>query len=235
MSASAKSLEKNLQFAFDSPDFATIVLPETEATWEAFKNVADTPETRPGDQNEARNTGADGAESPDSKGSNGQDGSAPVAADLLQKRVQELEAQLKDQKDKYLYLYADFDNFKKRSIKERSDLMKFGWENVARDMVQVMDNFERAMAHIPATTDKNLSEGLKMILAQMRSTLQKQGVQQIETLGKEFNPELEEAVGQMPSDKPAGTVVKEELPGYTLHGRLLRAANVIVSMGQATG
>ena len=160
---------------------------------------------------------------------------APVSAELLQKRVQDLEAQLKDKTDKYLYLAADFDNFKKRAVKERSDLIKFGWENVARDLISVLDNFERALFHIPPATDKNLAEGLKMISSQFRSTLQKQGVQQLETMGKEFNPEFEEAVGQMPSDKPAGTVVKEELPGYTLHGRLLRPANVIVSMGQAAG
>jgi molecular chaperone GrpE len=158
---------------------------------------------------------------------------SPNSKDPRDAKIQELEAQLKEKNDRYLYLYAEFDNFKKRAVKERSDLMKYGWENVAREMILVMDNFQRALSHIPAGTDKNLADGLQMILSQFRSSLQKQGVQQIEALGKEFNPELEEAVGQMPSDQPAGTVVREELPGYTLHGRLLRPANVIVSMGQA--
>jgi molecular chaperone GrpE len=143
----------------------------------------------------------------------------------------ELEAQLKEKDSKYLYLYAEFENYKKRAVKERSDAMKFGWESVARDLLQVTDNLERGLAHAPAGTDKNLMEGLNMTLNQFRSTLQKQGVQQIQTLGQPFNPEFHDAVGQEPSDKPAGTITQEQLKGYTLHGRLLRPASVIVSMG----
>ncbi|MGK5084495.1 nucleotide exchange factor GrpE [Bdellovibrionota bacterium FG-1] len=162
-----------------------------------------------------------------------QDANAATADANSAQVILELEAQLKEKTDKYLYLYAEFDNFKKRSIKERSDLIKFGWESVARELILVLDNFERALSHIPANTDKNLTEGLKMIASQFRGTLQKQGMQQVQVIGKEFDPELAEAVGQIPSDQPAGTVVREELPGYTLHGRLLRPANVILSTGQA--
>lgn len=157
---------------------------------------------------------------------------APVAE--LQKRIQELEAQVKEKEQKYLYLYADFDNFKRRQIKERSDLLKFGWESLARDLLQVVDNLERALEHMPPTTEKTLSDGIHMVLSQFRATLNKQGVQLVETSAKPFDPNLHEAVGQEPSPAhPAGTVVREQLKGYTLHGRLLRPARVIVSGGNS--
>jgi molecular chaperone GrpE len=150
----------------------------------------------------------------------------------LTKKIQELEAKLKDSENKYLYLYAEFENYKKRTIKERSDLVKFGWENTARDLLSIADNLERALSHIPANTDKNLADGLKMILSQFWSTLQKQGVQTVESVGKPFDPELHEAIGQEPSDLPAGSITQEHQKGYLLYGRLLRPARVMVSMGK---
>jgi molecular chaperone GrpE len=153
--------------------------------------------------------------------------------DDLKKRIQELEAQVKEKENKYLYLYADFENFKKRSIKERSELIKFGWESVARELLQTLDNLERAIAHIPPATEKVLVEGLNMVLNQMKSSLQKSGVQHIDSLQKDFDPNLHEAVGQEPSEHPSGVIVKEHTRGYTLHGRLLRPARVIVSGGQS--
>ena len=151
----------------------------------------------------------------------------------LKKRIQELEVQVKDKENKHLYLYADFENFKKRAVKERSDLIKFGWEPVARELLQIVDNLERALDHAPSSTDKTLMEGLNMILNQFKSTLQKQGVQHIESIKKDFDPNLHEAVGQEESELPSGMIVKEHTRGYTLHGRLLRPARVVVSGGQS--
>lgn len=151
-----------------------------------------------------------------------------------QRRVTEIETQLKDKENRYLYLYADFENFKKRAIKERSDLQKFGWEPVARDLLQVVDNLERAMEHVPADEgSKTLREGLQMVLDQFRSVLKNRGVEAIETHHQTFDPNLHEAVGQEPSELPSGTVSKEYGRGYTLHGRLLRPARVAVSSGSA--
>jgi molecular chaperone GrpE len=150
----------------------------------------------------------------------------------LYKKIQELEVQLKDKDNKHLYLYAEFDNFKKRAIKERSELMKFAWEPVARDLLQVMDNLERAIDHTPNTTDPSLIAGLKMILDQFKSSLEKQGVQKIESLNQVFDPNVHEAVGQEVSKLPTGTIVKEHEKGYTLHGRLLRPARVVISQGE---
>ena len=149
---------------------------------------------------------------------------APSEIEVLQNAVKEKE-------NKYLYLYAEFENFKKRQIKERSDLIKFGWERVARDLLQTVDNLERAIAHTPPGTDKTLMDGLHMIVSQFKATLQKQGVEMVPGLHQPFNPEFHEAIGQEPSEHPMGTIVREETPGYTLHGRLLRPGRVIVSCG----
>lgn len=149
----------------------------------------------------------------------------------LQQQIQELNAQLKDKDAKYVYLYAEFENFKKRTQRERSDLIKFGWESVARDLLETADNLELAISHTPSGTDKNLIDGLKMVLNQFKSSMQKQGVQTIESLNKTFDPHLHEAVSQEESELPAGEITKELSSGYTLHGRLLRPARVIVSTG----
>lgn len=131
------------------------------------------------------------------------------------------------------HLYAEFENFKKRAIKEclRTADEILGWENAARDLLEVIDNLERALSHIPEGTDKNLTAGLNMTLAQFRSSLQKQGVQLIAAQGQALNPEFHDAVSQEPSDLPEGQIVREQLKGYTLHGRLLRPAAVVVSSG----
>lgn len=148
------------------------------------------------------------------------------------KKVVDLEAQLKEKESKILYLYADFENARKRAIKERSDLIKFGWENVARDLLQVLDNFDRALSFTPAGTDENFISGLKMMATQFHQSLQKQGVEKMNTVGQPFDPNLHEGMGQESSPELAeGLILKEHLSGYTLHGRLLRPARVVVSSG----
>ncbi|MDR3608837.1 MAG: nucleotide exchange factor GrpE [Oligoflexia bacterium] len=159
---------------------------------------------------------------------------APGVKDAKDARIQELEAQLKEKESRYLYLYAEFENYKKRAIKERADLLKFGFESQARELLQVCDNLDRAIAHAPTGTDKNLVDGLHMVINQFRATLQKQGVQTVDSLHQNFDPNVHEAVGQEPSEHPAGTVVREELKGYTLHGRLLRPSRVVISSGNNT-
>jgi len=150
----------------------------------------------------------------------------------LEQKITELTGQVKEKEDKYLYLYADFDNFKKRSLRERSDLLKFGWEPLARDLLSVQDNLERAMAHAPENIDKNWLKGIELVQGQLRSTLEKQGIQCIDALQKPFDPNFHEAVGQEVSKSPAGTILREEIRGYTLHGRLLRPSRVVISAGE---
>jgi molecular chaperone GrpE len=186
--------------------------------------------------NEARESeqaqqNADGGKDPSAGPANG--GPAPVASPDLEKRVAELEAQLKDKDAKYAYLYADLENFKKRAVRERADLLKYGWESAARELILVIDNLERALAHMPATTDKTLVDGLHLVIKQFRGTLEKQGVQSIESMTQMFDPNFHEAVAQESSETPEGTVIQEQQRGYTLHGRLLRPARVVISKGKS--
>lgn len=146
--------------------------------------------------------------------------------------IQALTAKVKEAEQKYVYLYAEFENYKKRAIKERQDIIKFGWENVAVELLGVLDNLDRALQFAnPETTDKNLLTGLQMVAQQFKSTLEKNGVTPVASIDQAFNPEFHEGIGQVASEKPQGTVVQEHLKGYTLHGRLLRPARVMVSQG----
>jgi len=157
---------------------------------------------------------------------------ATPGADATAQRIADLEAQVKEKEAKYLYLYAEFENFKKRAVKERSETAKFGWEPVARDLIGVLDNLDRALEHMPASTDANFAAGIRMVAGQFRASLQKQGVEEIKAHEQAFDPNLHEAVGQEPSATlPQGHITREQQKGYTLHGRLLRPARVLVSMG----
>jgi molecular chaperone GrpE len=150
--------------------------------------------------------------------------------------IQALEAQVKEKEQKYLYLYADFENYKKRVVKERADLLKFGWESAAREILDIVDNLSRALEHMPKSNDpghKTLEQGLHMVLNQFKAALEKQGIQQIDAgADKDFDPNLHEAVAHVDSEKPEGKIVREEGRGYTLHGRLLRPSRVVVSSGK---
>lgn len=155
-----------------------------------------------------------------------------VAPVLSQEEI--LKADVEEQKKKYLYLYAEFENFKKRAIRERSDLVKFGNESLVREILTVVDNFERALAHAGDENKDALVTGIKMVGQQFKDTLGKFGVQTILAVGQKFDPEKHEAVSQeVTEEKETGIVVREHQKGYTLHGRLLRPAKVVVSISSA--
>ncbi|MFZ9595205.1 MAG: nucleotide exchange factor GrpE [Bdellovibrionia bacterium] len=174
-----------------------------------------------------------GGEAPASGGKPSAAASGPT--ENWEQKLASLESQIKEKDSKYVYLYAEFENFKKRAQKERSDLLKFGWESVAKELLQTADNLELAISHLPPTADSTWSSGIRLVFEQFQSALQKNGVQGIDCQGKEFDPNLHEAVGQEPSPQPGGTVLKELSKGYTLHGRLLRPSRVILSLGPQSG
>lgn len=181
-----------------------------------------------------KNQAAEQTAAEDQTAANGTDnGNGTAQADSTPSELEAVRAELQDQKNKYLYLYAEFDNFKKRSLKERSDLVKFGHERLARESLQVADNLERALEH--TTNVDALVTGIKMVNTQLLDTLSKFGVVPIKSLGERFNPELHEAVGQEKITAEAdgqqeGTVLRELQKGYTIHGRLLRPARVVVAV-----
>lgn len=149
--------------------------------------------------------------------------------------LQALEAQIKEKENKYLYLYAEFENFKKRAQKERMDLILYGWEGTARDLLGVLDNLDRAYKHGSAQpltgSAKAVVDGVEMVVRQFSSVFEQAGVKKIQAIGKPFDPLFHEAVAQEHSDAAAGTVIAEQAAGYMLHQRLLRASQVTVSLG----
>lgn len=156
--------------------------------------------------------------------------------DSCQQRIQELETQnssmekkLREQEQRYLYLYSDFENFRKRMSQERQEWINFGWQPLAKDLIEVIDNIERAIYHLNREISPKLKEGLFMTLNQLKAVLEKHGIKRLPTTQEPFNPEVHEAIGKDRSDLPQGTVLREERSGYSIHGRLLRPAQVIVS------
>lgn len=149
--------------------------------------------------------------------------------------VAELQGKLQESEKKYLYLYSEFENFRRRNERDRADFLKFGHEGFLRDLLQVVDNFERAVTHAKSAGGEKGSplaqvcQGVEMIHYQLMETLKSQGVQTVSALGVKFDPAFHEAVGDEASEQEAGTILKEIQKGYTLHGKLLRAARVIVA------
>jgi molecular chaperone GrpE len=129
---------------------------------------------------------------------------------------------------------AEFDNYKKRSAREMKDLAKFANESIAKELLLVVDNLERAIASASerCNPDDPLVQGVEMTLKDTLKLLERHQVVPIESLGKPFDPTFHQAMMQMEvEDRPANTVVQELQKGYMLHDRLLRPSLVAVSSG----
>lgn len=138
--------------------------------------------------------------------------------------------------DLYLRTRADLENYRKRAQREKEDLGKFANEGLLRELLPVLDNLERAVAHAreTGTGDGSLLQGVEMTMGQLHKVLDQFGVTGIEAAGKVFDPAHHEAMGQLESsDLPPGHVVQELQKGYLLNQRLLRPALVMVSKAPA--
>jgi molecular chaperone GrpE len=138
--------------------------------------------------------------------------------------------------DKYLRLAAEFENYKRMAQRDQRDQIKFGNEQLLKELLPVVDNLERA---IKATRDDKggssaVVQGVDLTLKQLSSTIAKFGVQAVETVGQAFDPATHQAVSHVPSKTvPRDQVIDEFQKGYRLHDRILRAAMVSVSAGPA--
>jgi molecular chaperone GrpE len=144
-------------------------------------------------------------------------------------RARDTGERLKDTHDRLLRTAAEFDNFKKRVLKEKEDLQKFGNERLLRDFLPVADNLERALEHADQHDLKQVIEGVRLVQKQLESALGKHGVTGFSAVGKTFDPTQHEALMQQESDEPPNTVVSEMARGYKLNDRLIRPAAVVVS------
>jgi len=162
--------------------------------------------------------------------------------DLLKERLKKTEEQAKELEDRLLRLAAEFDNYKKRMAKEFGYLIKNANENLILQLLDTLDNFQRALNSAPAkggisnktSNDyENFHKGVELIYNHMKEILTKEGLKEIKALGKPFDPNFHEAVTQAESYKYDEGVVMEEISkGYMLNDRLLRASKVVVSKGK---
>jgi len=152
--------------------------------------------------------------------------------ELIRNRITELETSVNEWKDKYLRSMAEFDNYRRRSIEEKSDWIKRATEKLALSVCDVVDNFDRALMQV---TDEqkadNFIKGIIMIDQQLKSALEREGVKRIEALGQEFDPKFHEALANIASDIEEGKVAAIIQNGYTMHDKLIRPVRVAVSAG----
>ena len=147
----------------------------------------------------------------------------------LEEKIRLKDDELLKQKDTFLREKAELDNFKKRLVKEKEDFVQFANERLLKEVIQIEDNMERAMTASNATL-KSLQEGVEMIQKQFATFLKNQKVKPIEALGKPFDPNLHEVLNQQESEEhEENTVIQEYSKGYTLNGRILRSAKVVIA------
>jgi molecular chaperone GrpE len=142
-----------------------------------------------------------------------------------------LKAEVQEQKDKYLRLFAEFDNFKRRTAKERIELAQTAGKEVITSMLDVLDDCDRAEKQMQTTADiAQIKEGVQLVFNKLRTTLQNKGLKSMESIDTEFDVEKHEAITEIPAPTPdlKGKVVDEVTKGYYLNDKLIRFAKVIV-------
>ncbi len=146
-------------------------------------------------------------------------------------REEQLEAQVKELQEKYVRLSAEFDNYRKRTLKEKSDLIKSAGEDILKGVLPVMDDFDRALETIKDAEDlESVKEGMELIRSKFYEFLKQKGIQEIEAQEKEFDTDLHEAISKIPALKEElkGKVVDVIQKGYYLNDKILRYAKVVV-------
>lgn len=144
---------------------------------------------------------------------------------------EELQKQVKELQDKYIRLMADFDNFRKRSLKERTELIKTAGEDILVNILPVIDDFERGLQAMELTEDVvALKQGVSLIYNKFREFLNQRGVKEIESKNTEFNVDLHDAITKIPAPEEAlkGKVVDVIQKGYFLNEKVIRFAKVVV-------
>ena len=154
--------------------------------------------------------------------------------ETIDQELHELEAELNLTKDQLLRTHAEFDNYRKRTLRESERFRKLAAENVIRDLLPVMDNLDLALQHAEDRTG-GLAQGVEMVLKQFVSALEKHGLKPIPSVGEPFDPRVHEAVTVIPSESvEADNVAQEFQRGYMLGDQIIRPSKVAVSKGAST-
>lgn len=151
--------------------------------------------------------------------------------DGLKKQLEEATAQVEKEKKEYLFLMAEFDNFRKRTMKEKSDIIKNASEGVLKGLLPIVDDFERGLNASADTGDaESLREGMGLIYQKLMKFLASNGVKPVESTGQPFDTELHEAIAMVPvtDESQKGIVIDTLTKGYTINDKVLRHAKVAV-------
>lgn len=135
-----------------------------------------------------------------------------------------LESELQEQKDKYLRLLAEFDNYKRRTARERIELSQTAGREVIQSLLEVMDDMERAEKQ----SDSPMSEGVQLVFHKLRTVMQSKGLKEMHAVGAPFDPDLHEAITEIPMPGMEGKVVDQVEKGYYLNEKIIRFAKVVV-------
>ena len=148
-----------------------------------------------------------------------------------QKKIAELEAAYEEKKKEYLFLMAEFDNFRKRTLKEKSEIIKNGGENVLKGLLPIMDDFERGLKAAEASPEaESVKEGLNLIYNKFKNYLSQNGVKELDPVDDNFDTEKHEAISVVPvaDEEKKGKILDTVEKGYTINDKVLRHAKVVV-------
>ncbi len=148
-----------------------------------------------------------------------------------QSELDKLRAEAADWKDKYVRLYAEFENFRTRTSKEKVVLISTASEGLMKDLLPVLDDFERSLKAMETAADvQSLREGVELVFHKFSGILQQKGLKAMEAVGKPFDADFHEAITQFPAPDPSqkGLVIDEVEKGYSLHDKTIRFAKVII-------
>ena len=157
-------------------------------------------------------------------------GNTHLSNEGAEEELEKLKTELDDQKDKYLRLFAEFDNFKRRSAKERNELIQTAGKDVVVSMLEVMDDCDRAEKQLQTSNDvAGIKEGISLVFNKLRSTLSNKGLKAMQSINTEFDVEKHEAITEVPAaNDMIGKVVDEVEKGYYLNDKIIRFAKVVV-------
>ncbi|MBS1615896.1 MAG: nucleotide exchange factor GrpE [Bacteroidetes bacterium] len=147
-----------------------------------------------------------------------------LSADVDNKLQEELAAL----NDKYLRLAAEFENYKRRTSRERVELLQTAGKEIVSSLLDVLDDTDRASKNLETGDVAQMKEGINLVFSKLRSTLQAKGLKQMEALGSDFDPELHDAITEIPAPGQEGKVVDVVTPGYFLNDKIIRHAKVVV-------
>ena len=154
-----------------------------------------------------------------------------LSEDSTDDEIEKLEVELKETKDHYLRLVAEFENFRKRNAKERLELIQTAGKDILQSLLVVLDDTDRAEKQVESAKDlAAVKEGISLVFGKMRNIMQQKGLQKMECLNEPFNADLHEAITEIPapSEDMKGKIIDVVEPGYYLNDKLIRHAKVVV-------